>query len=455
MSWRRPAINADVAVAHVLLILGASQIATREWYHQVAAEPFGIVLLCFVWMMVVVGAIAARWWVPLLQREVVNRVALMAVAAVSGYWIVGGSVTGALDPRDLQPIGRIFAIILLAVVVAVVLRSQATQWALFRRLLLVSAVLFVGSQPILTRILANDIDWPESRGLSIVEPSHHTATIFLLLDELNAGSAEPLVKVLRDHGLKVRSKAITPVGDGTAKVIPAMFTGRSFDQARPCGITAICSGKNVLDFSRVFASRADIDVIGFFHPYCAIQGLRWCHHVGVSISFFEMARWRCAAWRRFGMPIVSPAEICDELHGRDTNAIADELIQALWRAPVWRRGGFLYAHLPLPHPPGTSSSSLQREYRENLDRAGELLRQMLVRARQGGLEDLRVVIFSDHPLRQAMWCKSYFPYARKGCVIDSSLEDTMVPLIVAGDQLPDIDAINNNGQVFGLAGNWQ
>jgi hypothetical protein len=307
----------------------------------------------------------------------------------------------------------------------------------------------------LTRIFVKDVVWPPAPQSAVAATNKHAATIFLLLDELNAGASAPLAQALRDHGLKVRNKAILPVGDGTSKVIPAMFTGRNFDQARPCGMTTICSEMNVLDFSHVFASRTDIDVIGFFHPYCAIQGLRWCQHARVPISLFETTRWRCASWRRFGAPIVSPAEICDELHGRGTNALTDELIEALWRAPVWQRGGFLYAHLPLPHPPGTTPSNLQREYRENLDRAVRLLREMLARARQSGLDDLRIVIFSDHPLRQSRWCSAYFPYARKGCVIDGSLEDTMVPLIVAGEQLPDIDAIENNGQVFRLVATWK
>jgi len=53
-------------------------------------------------------------------------------------------------------------------------------------------------------------------------------TIFLLLDELNANAAAPLVDALAKAGRKVRVKSL----------------------AKPCGMDAVCSGGRVLDFSR-------------------------------------------------------------------------------------------------------------------------------------------------------------------------------------------------------------
>jgi len=392
--------------------------------------------------------------VPELRRRFVYRIALVASAAMAGHFMFAGWIGAALARGAQQSFWRFAELLTLAAVGLAFLRVQPDRWSQFRKLMLVVAALFVVSQPLLTSAMVDEVVWPSPRRPAPPATQARTATIFLLLDELNSSSAAPLAQVLRDHGLLVREKAIRPVGDSTAKVIPAMFTGRNFEQARPCGTSAICSGVNVLDFSHVTASRDDIDVVGFFHPYCAIRSLRWCSHASAPLSLFDPVMWHCAFWTRTGLSSGTTADDCNIYYARGSRALLDQLVDALWQAPIWERGGFLYAHLLLPHPPAAVISNLQKDYGENLDRAVALLREMLTRARRGGIEDLRVVVFSDHPLRQAMWCRYYAPYARKGCVIVAALEDRMVPLIVAGHGLPDIEAIENNSQIFRLATEW-
>jgi hypothetical protein len=116
-------------------------------------------------------------------------------------------------------------------------------------------------------------------------------------------------------------------------------------------------------------------------------------------------------------------------------------------------GGMLYAHLPLPHPPGERpGGTLKQDYQDNLALASEFLGQMVDRARAAKLERLRLVVFSDHPLRQSLWC-SKPAYRAQGCQPVAELEDAQVPLIVGtlGSEPPELDAIKSNAQVFDLA----
>jgi hypothetical protein len=68
---------------------------------------------------------------------------------------------------------------------------------------------------------------------------------------------------------------------------------------------------------------------------------------------------------------------------------------------------------------------------------------------------VRVVIFSDHPLRQAQWCTEYAPYIWDHCVPDEKLIDDRVPVIVAGSTTLDLSDLETNLTVFGLATGWK
>ena len=275
--------------------------------------------------------------------------------------------------------------------------------------------------------------------------------MFLLLDELNAQAAAPIVRILRAQGLQVSAKSIDPVANATAKVIPSLFTGKDFGDAKPCSTTATCSGSNILDFSLITASRADIDIVGFFHPYCVIKGLRSCSVTKASQDGFDLDRWRCRVWRRTGYPRDMNSQQCGHILRKDWAAMTNKVIQDMWSAPVWKEGGFLFAHLPLPHPPGsTDVAPLQTNYSENLSRSYSLVRDIALKIQQGRFDSVRLVIFSDHPLRQSMWCKQLL-YSAHGCAPSQEFEDDKVPLIIAGDNLANIDDIVKNDQVFELS----
>jgi hypothetical protein len=274
----------------------------------------------------------------------------------------------------------------------------------------------------------------------------------LLLDELNAGSAAPFVEVFRQAGMSVDFKAVLPVAHATAQVIPELFSKQHFEDAKPCGWTTVCSGSAALDFSRITASRSDIDVVGFYMPYCAIQGLRYCVRLSPVSAISDMARWRCGVARRLGFGGDDVKGQCLIAQSDRWRTFVSDLEQAIWQAPLWARGGMMYAHVPLPHPPGpTVGGSLETHYRENVRRAVDLVHGIVDRVQQAKFDRLTIVVFSDHPLRPSLWCANPL-YANNGCPLPRDLLDDRVPLIVAGNSVPSLERLVSNGEVFSLLG---
>ncbi len=444
----------DAILAHVVLASAAAELAIREGYHRAAAEPARVVLLAVGYLVVLALLAASRKLTAEPGRRRLQRSGVILAVGAAVYTLFGYALATLLVglPAVVRQ-GLIGALVCAGLMAAAwAWRLGEASWARWSRAIATACVVFASSPVIYSMIHAPRFEWPP---VSDGSPGpRRTATLFLLLDEMNASSAAPLVDVLRARGLDVASRAIATVGYSTGKVVPEMFSGQRFDEAKPCSLTAICSASQVLDFGRITASRPDIDVVGFFHPYCAIQGLRWCERVAIRSALLDPERWRCAIWRRTGLPTDLPPAKCRGRYSHFWEALIRDTIDALWRAPIWREGGLLFAHLPLPHPPGADpGGSLDSHYRHNLERAARLLDAMLVRARDADME-LRVVIFSDHPLRQAQWCSDYDAYVDMGCKPEPALHDERVPLIVAGKRLPNLDDITSNAQVFRLAARW-
>lgn len=440
----------DGVAAHVVLLSVAIELGLREVYHRVSAEALGFLLLGLVWVTVL-GLLALR---PrpssMALRTGLGRMAVWAATGLAVHVLVVPGVAGLALPRETGSVLLLGAAVAATALLRWSFTASEEAWQRVRRALALGFIVFTASQLVFAAWRAPYLAWPPvERGASL--GGDRSATVFLLLDELNASSAGPVVDLLRRRGLEVEARAIATVGGSTSKVVPEVFSGLRFEQAKPCGPTAICSTSTVLDFGRIAASRPDVDVVGFFHPYCAIRGLRSCERATIGSALWDPERWLCGLRRRTGLPPGLTAAHCSGVYNGVWSELTRETIAALWRAPVWQRGGLLFAHLPLPHPPGLdASSSLQRHYRDNIERAVGVIDEMLDRLDRAGLEP-RLVIFSDHPLRQAHWCANYAPYAEAGCVPDPALQDDHVPLIVAGRHLPDTSAVLSNAQVFGLA----
>lgn len=273
------------------------------------------------------------------------------------------------------------------------------------------------------------------------------ATLFLLLDELGHAAAGPLANDLREAGLNVRYDALDPADDGTLKVIPALFTGLPFPRARPCGMSMLCSGSSVLDFSRITVLRPDVDVTGLLVPYCDIRGLRSCFQLPLPHEFGSAYRSLMVFYlRRLSIPVPAALDAPPDPPALKRNLLVQQTA-FIDRSRVWTDGGILYAHLPLPHPPGMDGkSTLDRDYADNIEQVRLQLRGWVARAASRFGRRFSIVITSDHPLRD-YWCSAGV-YSRDSCNPRASFRSTRVPLIVASPGPVSTFPISGNLDVF-------
>lgn len=337
--------------------------------------------------------------------------------------------------------------LLLALIPAFVIARYVPEagWAVFRRAVLVGCLLW-SATPVVHALVAA----PQVRWLGAAARGAPEVTVVLLLDEFSAKAAGPVEAALVATGVTYRRKALAPFGPDTINVLPALFTGMNFERGSVCWTSSICSGARVFDFARVSAGRQDMDVVGAAMPYCAMRGLRYCEAIPFVSNIFDASSWRCAASRRWTMlksffKDGQGPRCIDDLVGE----VESRVEAAIWRAPVWKDGGFLFAHLMLPHPPGKESArgSLAADYAGNVDHAARLV-EAVARRLQMMQRHFRLVIFSDHPLRRRH-CDGVV-YDRADCQ-HADLFDDRVPLFVAGDVPPAFEDIQNNVDIFRLA----
>lgn len=426
-----------------------AELVLSNSYHRVAGEVVHLVYLAAITLTsLMVACFTARLGAVPQGLRATNRLIGFLVWAWI-VWIHGA----ALDVWVGRVASWLLFLSLTSIAVLAWLAWNEFRWRRVRPALLLAAVLFVGSQPLLAKFASSPLGWPEASMLAqssrVAAGAMREGTVVVLLDELNARDGHMLAKALVQAGMNVVERNIAPVANSTAKVIPQIWTGRPFPNAKACSSTAICSGDEVLDFAKVQVSRPDVDVVGFFHPYCAMQGLRFCARVSIPLPIDDIGRLGCAAARRLGIPDRAD---CKSLRIQPWIKLQDGVIEALWQAPFWQRGGLMYAHLPLPHPPGRRPDGTLREHYEgNLQIAQGLLREMARRVQTAGFQRARLVVFSDHPLRQTLHCAGH-AYRVQGCKPDAELQDEQVPLIVAsfGMDAPNLSGITTNAQVFSL-----
>jgi hypothetical protein len=159
------------------------------------------------------------------------------------------------------------------------------------------------------------------------------------------------------------------------------------------------------------------------------------------------------SWFLCSLPI---ARLYNEMFGCSRPGVLAHLprnptrFDALLTAPFWERGGVLYAHLRLPHPPGAGNEpTLAAAYQHNLALVEQLVGDVADRLRQAPFaSDFVLIVTSDHHLRVNEWC-SEEPYRSQGCEVSEALKRPEVPFIVATPApLPGFVAPRTNGGLF-------
>lgn len=377
---------------------------------------------------------------------------VLRVVALLGFaGLLTGSLRSVAAPAvALGPVARFVLIAAFAVAAAVLAwkLSDELNQRLMQAIALASIAFLV--IPVVARLLAPaPREWiaPEAAAATVDARKPRHATLFLLLDELGYAAAAPLVADLRLAELQVRYIALVPAGANTLNVIPAMFSGLDFSRARACGPSALCSDSNMLDFSAIRVSRPDVHVTGMLLPYCDIQGLSSCFQVPLLHEFGSSYRGLLVFYfRRLGLELPTslrpPTEPADEQRRllRQQTAFIDG-------SRFWNDGGVMYAHLPIPHPPGLDGqSTLDGDYAANIDAARAIVKSYAERLRSGFGDEFSIIVTSDHPLRR-YWCDSG-TYLASNCSTRPEFSDDKVPLILASRRAPPAPRITSNRDVF-------
>ncbi len=311
---------------------------------------------------------------------------------------------------------------------------------------------FVAFPVILTKSNSTKIYWPSPSTQVPTVPVVNLPkqnTIILLLDELSASVADSIVTPLVEEGLKTQFSKIDHSGESTVNAIPAIWARKNFDQSVACGQTHLCSGAEVIDFANVWATSDNIDVVGVYHRYCAMQGLRSCTFEKMPIS--SVGKDLVCSF-----PIINALIFlrCDDSLNPNGSLISlrEKMEISLFNAPFWEKGGVLYAHLLVPHPlMGMPDKKLSKEYSDNIEHGAALVKLVAQKAKLAFDDDFKIIIFSDHPLRPHVWCAQN-GYIELGCEPDDSQISTQVPLIIAtptATQQPT-HSVTNNKFVFDL-----
>ncbi|OHX19751.1 hypothetical protein [Chromobacterium sphagni] len=256
-------------------------------------------------------------------------------------------------------------------------------------------------------------------------------TLVILFDETGPQFIAPLLQTAAGRKLRWADATVPAAGADTVNAIPAMLTGQRFDDVVPCGSRWLCSPTRSLSFDQLYAGRPDLDIVGFWHPYCAIRGLRYCRRI-TGVFYAPLARtFLCSP------PYASMLLNCRPPVGSRDQAL-QQLLAAAFAAPFWREGGMLYLHLPLPHPSMESEENLQAHYLKSVGQASQVLGLLLDRMRARFGNDFSVVLTSDHPLRTEGWCGPGREYQGPGCHTGLPVNKKRVPFIVISPSLPPL-----------------
>jgi len=327
-------------------------------------------------------------------------------------------------------------------------RISESVWQRAVRAVLVGCAAFVVAPVIWRQVAADTVVWnPVVPTAQASAGSVHNKVI-VIFDELGDTASAPIVQVLKQQGLEVATSSLKPAGPSTLMVIPSMLTGLDFSEAMVCGLSSICSGSHALDFSKIRAGQSDIDVVGWYHPYCEIQGLRFCNVALIPHQHGNTFRSLADLYmKKLGHPLPDLRADAERAYGVQNNIVRAQL-DAARQAPFWQNGGVLYLHLAMPHPPGlTLTGKLDSDYAGNIDRSAEFTQELVKELRSRFDDDWALLITSDHPLR-SWWCNSPH-YRGTDCSLRPEFQTKRVPIIVASRKtLPSL-TIESNAQIFG------
>ncbi|MES2353824.1 MAG: hypothetical protein V4568_05330 [Pseudomonadota bacterium] len=381
------------------------------------------------------AAYLLQLWAGRKAKAVLRLTLLLAL-----MYLVSQIVKGYFDTEEMASAIKVLLLVVsMALAAWTGLKWSEGTWSNFIRASIAACLIFTVSFPLIGWATRINVKPVFNLGFLKEQAGIPKNVLMLLLDEMSPELADPVVQAVSSNLKYVQNSTIEAAGRSTANVIPAMLTGKRFDEVMPCGSTTICSRNASLDFSQLRMANETIDIIGFQQPYCAIQGMRSCQqqitqeHSIVRVLYDLVCNnllsiSECSFFMKKAFSRNGKVEETTKIN--QAVAVNQRLTQAILLAPFWNKGGTLYAHLFTPHPLGViSSQSLAEEYKQNMDQAAELVKGMVVQLRQRFGDEFIIVVTSDHPLRVDWWCRGPI-YGGPDCAKGLPENKGRVPFII-------------------------
>jgi Sulfatase len=255
--------------------------------------------------------------------------------------------------------------------------------------------------------------------------------VWILFDELSydqtfdhrfPGLAMPAFDSFKSNSVSFSD--VKPQGYYTDRVIPAFFLGRPVDNIRsdldgdPMVRLAGNKQWNAFDAQATLFADAQrlgwtTGVVGWYNPYCRILAgtLNYCFwRMGDGQSDGAMPDQ--SALQNAIAPIVERARGLKHEPGFAHEKLAQDLTAIIPQAEALIRDqtiGFVFIHLPVPHPPGIYDRKLGRQratgsYIDNLALADKSLAELMGILNSTPLaQKTTVIVCSDHSWRVPMW----------------------------------------------------
>lgn len=271
----------------------------------------------------------------------------------------------------------------------------------------------------------------------------HQSKVVVVLDELSPEGAQHIINRLKGDGFWVDNVNVPAAAQTTLEAIPAMLIGELDRNLLPCSFSALC-GNSIKDFQNFYVNEEDYDVVGYWHAYCEIKGLRSCFRLikHQNQSFTHALKYAACSLDRgiFTQHLASCSIQPESIYKFAWPEVAEEVNSAIFNMPFWNMGGNLFIHIPLPHPifDVAAESSLSSEYRNNLLIAERLVAKLARELTNKFSDNFSLTILSDHSLRgELIWCNhdAYSHQGIKDCLLDNEKNLGLVPIIhVASSQ---------------------
>lgn len=407
--------------------------AFRYWILKNAYHA-GFGLLEIVWPLIVAVLIFSSVVILFLNNRIIYQIlkftlALGFIFATLKYFDLGKWLQVHLKNINFQLVIMVAVVIVTSWLVA--FKLNETTWNKLAKSLIIATLIFIFTPNFIAAFSGRNDEVVLKRELDANFSNASKNLLFVVLDEWSIQENDPILNVLRKSMLTYQMNYIDSFGEATVDAIPSLLLDRKISDLEPCGTERLCSKSESINFQKLKSPISNLDIVGYWHPYCAIQGVRYCFredrvfYIEPGLDLF------CKTVKKLSSSLYQNFNCMEFKEEGSRNQQLKTMVSKIWSAPFWSSGGVLFTHLPTPHPNMEMSDvGLANEYMSELVNLSVLIEKIIERLESKFEEKYTLVITSDHHLRKEIWCDLYPTQLNRACDADFLRSEGKVPYII-------------------------